>query len=65
MSASIFAYTHSGFYPRYVSINRREGGVEIIVRSDPAADGTSGDTAACLLSDEVWAQLVAAASFVK
>lgn len=51
---NIFAYTAPGAdYPEYVSVNRRETGVEITVRSPKKYGGT---TTTILLPPDVWEQ---------
>lgn len=56
---NIAAYTPSGTsYPAYVSINERDGQVEITVRSPADADGNCGSTSAMKLSPHEFAGLI-------
>lgn len=63
MSENITAYTAPGAtYPEYVSINERDGQVEITVRAPATADGQCGVTAAMKMTWDAFDRLIAEAS---
>jgi len=60
---NIAAFTPPGAtYPPYVSINEREGQVEITVRSPITPEGNCGPTAAMSMSRDEFDKLIAEAS---
>ena len=59
MIENIASYTEpSSNYPQYISINRKDGHVEITVRSKCKPFGVCGDTAMVKLSESDWSTIV-------
>ena len=66
MEKNLYAYTSpAASYPEYISVNTREGKVAITVRSPAKEDGSVGNLAEILLTQEQAAELANALAVEK